>query len=317
LRKINAIVKAICAAILVAVGYVSVKADSPESVVAKMRSGLADLSGIENAALAYKCRYKLVSKGEPLSESSFTVKRSGKSLLVVMGNSLMLLTEEVLVCLEKKPGSSDWALARFSRSNPSEMFKKNIGNLGPVVYPMTSTFAEENVSVFFDNSKSSVMSSLARDDGAIELAFSRKEMISEGETEPPSEGTMLVSPKNFFAITRIQQTTAVVDPKTGPYAFQSVLVRKITGEADSTQCQKIERFAINGSTGEEISRETFEFQPMPGTALDPAEFTVAYYNVPVPKAAPEDNPTPWWGRWYIPTGFLLLIGAIILRRMVR
>ncbi len=81
-----------------------IKAQSVQEVVSKIRSGVAELSSIENATVAYKCRYKLISKGEQIKDKEIVVKRNGSSMVFLMGKMVVLINDDYMACLEKKPG---------------------------------------------------------------------------------------------------------------------------------------------------------------------------------------------------------------------
>jgi len=316
LIKIKLLVKIIFCVILFGDAFTHIKAQGVNDFVSKIRSGVAELSSIENATVAYKCRYKLVSKGEQIKDKEIVVKRNGSSIVFLMGKMVVLINDDYMACLEKKTGQKDWALVSFDRSGIYVKFKKLVKEMGNSIHPLTCVFNGETIKDVIDDPTFLATSATVIEDGLIELKFKRNDYNPDGKPRQPWTGAMVVSPKNHYALLRLQQTIPDFDFSGKAYLLQSQFDRKMIGESGSLRCEKIETVALNGSTGEELSKAVLEFHRLPGVTVDPAEFDLAYYNIPLPNDAPEDRPGVWWG-WYIVGGIFLLIAAIIFRRMAR
>jgi len=282
--------------LLLSLALGAVSAESPIAVVAKIRSGLKELSAIENATPVYKCHYKLTSKGEVIREDDLIIKQKNKSLLISVRNNLFLLSNDFFVCLEKSSKQGEWVLVKASRTNPVGLFKNSLGFMASAAHPLICTFSGETLMEILDDPTFQAKSVSDRQDGLIELGFHREVPSKDGSPKLPLSGVMVLSPKNHFAVTQWQQT--LIDPKIVSYPYQSQFTRQMVEETGSLRCKRIHAVALNGSTGEELSSETLEFYPLTASPLDPAELTLAYYNIALPNEAPEDNLGTWWG-WYV------------------
>ncbi len=274
----------------------TVSAESPRAVVAKIHAGLKELSAVEIATPVYKCHYKLTSKGNVLREDDLIIKQKNKSLLISLKNNLFLLSNDFFVVLEKSSKQGEWVLVKASRTNPVGLFKNSLGFMASAAHPLICTFSGETLLEVLNDPTFQAKSVSDRQDGQIELGFQREVPSKDGSPNLPLSGVMVLSPKNHFAVTQWKQT--LIDPRIVSYPYQSQFTRQMVGETDSLRCQRIHAVALNGSTGEELSSETLEFYPLPASPLDPAELTLAYYNIALPNETPEDNLGTWWG-WYV------------------
>ncbi len=314
MKKIKSFVKIIFFVILFAVDFTSVKAQTIKDYVSKIRSGVSELSSIENVGGIYKCRYKLTSKGSQIKDNEIVIKRNGNAILFSMGRSVVLINNDYIACIEQKTNQKDWVLVSFDRSDIYVKFRKITKEMGNSIHPLICVFNGETIKEVIDDPTFLVTSATAIEDGLIKLEYKRNDYNPDGKTRQPWTGVMVVSPKNHYAVVRLRQTIPDFDSRGGTYLLQSQFDRKMIGESESLRCEKIQTVALNGSSGEELSKSVLEFHQLPGAAADPAEFDLAYYNIPLPNDAPEDRPGVWWG-WYIAGGILLLIAAIIFRRM--
>lgn len=233
-----------------------------------------------------------------------------------MGKFIVLVNDDYMACLEKKTNQKDWVLTSFDRSDLNVRLRRLLNEKANSIRPLSCVFNGETIKDVIDDPTFSATSSTVIENGIIELKFKRNDSNSGGKPRQPWTGTMVVSPKNYYAVVGLQQTIPDFDSSGGTYLLQSQFARKMTGESESLRCEKIQTVALNVSTGEELTRGVLEFHQLPGVTVDPAEFNLAFYNIPIPNDAPEDRPGVWWG-WYIAGGFLLLIAAIIFRRMGR
>lgn len=208
--------------------------------------------------------------------------------------------------VEKGTGEKEWLLRQSDRQNPSETFKIFLGNKSQAVYPLTGLGHAKPLLAVLDDPSFRATSTSVHPNGLIDLGFEMK--IPDPQNSEilwPMTGIMTVSPKHHFAIVKWEDT--VKSPRVA-FPVKHTLVREFAGEPSDMYCKLIRYEILNGATEEVFDTATFKFLPAGKTLLDPAEFTLAYYTIPAPSDAPEDQPSRW--RWWTTVGGICLVGSI-------
>ena len=283
------------------------RSSSPEdTTLVKIREGLNKLTVIEGNNKVYECHFKFMSRGRIVRNLPLIAKRQGDLALLTWDKYLGCLGPEIMFGVEKGTGEKEWLLRQSDRQNPSETFKIFLGNKSPAVYPLTGLGHAKPLLAVLDDPSFRATSTSVHPNGLIDLGFEMK--IPDPQNSKfldPMTGVMTVSPKHHFAIVKWEETT--INSRVA-FPIKITLVREFAGEPSDMYCKLIRYEILNGATGEVFDTETFEFLPPRKTLLDPAEFTPAYYTIPTPSDAPEDQPSRW--RWWTTVGGICLVGSI-------
>ena len=303
LGKSLSISKLLCLFLIITL---AARSSSPADTLVKIREGLKRLTVIECNNKVYECHFKFVSRGSILRNHPLIAKRQGELALLTWDKYLGCLGPGIMFALEKGTGEKEWLLRQFDRQNPSESFINFLRNKSPAVYPLTGLGHAKPLLAVLDDPSFRATSTTVHPNGLIDLGFEMKKPDPlNSKILDPMTGIMTVSPKHHFAIVKWEQTT--INSRVA-FPIKITLVREFAGEPSDMYCKLIRYEILNGTTGEVADTETFEFLPPGKTLLDPAEFTLAYYTIPTPSDAPEDQPSRW--RWWTTVGGICLVGSI-------
>ena len=303
LRKSLSFSKLLCLFLIITL---AARSSSPEDTLTKIRNGLNRLTVIEGNNKVYECHFKNVDRGRIVRNHPLIAKRKGDLALLTWDKYLGCLGPEIMFGVEKGTGEKEWLLRQSDRQNPSETFKIFLGNKGPAVYPLTGIGHAKTLLAVLDDPSFRATSTTVHPNGLIDLGFEMK--IPDPQNSKildPMTGVMTVSPKHHFAIVKWEGTTI---RSRFPFPLKNTLIREFAGEPGEMYCKLIRNEMAYGATAEVYITETFEFLPPGKTLLDPAEFTPAYYTIPTPSDAPEDQPSRW--RWWTTVGGICLVGSI-------
>ncbi len=310
LRKSLPFCKLLCLFFIITL---AARSSSPEDTLTKIRNGLNRLTVIEGNNKVYECHFKYVSRGSISRNHPLIAKRKGNFALLTWDKYLGCLGPEIMFGVEKGTREKEWLLRQSDRQNPSGTFKTFLGNKGPAVYPLTGLGHAKTLLAVLDDPSFRATSTTVHPNGLLDLGFEMKYPDPmNSEILWPMTGIMTVSSKHHFAIVKWEDT---VKSHRVAFPVKHTLVREFAGEPSDMYCKLIRYEILNGATEEVFDTATFEFLPPGKTLLDPAEFTLAFYNIPTPSDAPEDQPSGW--PWWAIVGGICLVGSVGLGWLAR
>lgn len=283
----------------------------PEDVLDEMRLGLPKLALIETRMNQYECLEELKRLGVPgESRGTDIIKRYGDGILVNLGglNLRFVVNDDSAFAVEYNNKSMEWKILTFERSEFRKAFHRLLGERCLNTYPLTAFDQTQTVADFINDPTFKATSAKARADGQIELGFSSEVTMGGGKSPRIKNGVITVDPKFYYIVTAHSYTFS--ESQQVGFLIKGILIRELDRTSEQFKCKSIRVIGINVKTNQEFHRESLTFTAR-DTPVDPAEFTLDYYKIPIPNEAPEDKPKGRWP-WWATAGIVCIALSLVL-----
>lgn len=302
-------------AFLALTGRASAQPVTPDETVRAIRAGLPKLEAAEQSFTRYKYREQSSKNGQKLETSILAVRRSAAGeMLLSIGRLRIGLNSEAMFGVERPKPKGEWVVLQYQRTKPVETFRDTLKDRWAAFTPLTGIALNQSLSELLDRPTFRATSAKLNPDGLVELSYTSE--VPNGSKEPFHEvGSLIVSPRQHYVV--LEATHTVLDPPPAAPKVRAKFVRTVDDLGSVLRCRTLSYIGTDEKTGRELARDICEYTDYSTEPVDPAEFTLAYYQLPTPMIAPEDIPPSRWP-WWVAGGGALCVGlSLVFRWLAR
>ncbi len=276
----------------------------PSQVAKEIRVAASRLQAAEDRLEAWKCTIESSSGGQASKPLTTTVMRHNTALLVKINDEVSVFNETGYFSVKSAQNNLAWVLIQHKIAmKPNET--RQLIPIDYFTYPLATLSNTQNIIKFLDNKTLNLIRARSISNGLVELEFEYA-IDREGPGNKKSEihGTLTLDPNLDWLVMKYLMTSS--GGLMGP--VKSTMSRQVIRDGDQTRV-----VAIDSTSDDEKGRISqkikYTYQYFPNNSVNPAEFTLAYYNLIAPgyEEVYEDKPKFNWTRWGI-----IGIGCIVL-----
>lgn len=264
-----------------------------QDVVSAIRVGLPELESAERSLSKYVVRESTSKNRQKTKVGNLVVHRSGQKLLLRAGRYSYCLADDTMFMVEKNKQTEQWVVHYHDRQQPGESFRKRLTQRAAAIYPLTGIDLTRTVRELLDKPTFQATSVTIKPDGNIDLGYVLD--LQQGRNPYIETGVLSVSPKFHYIV--VAKNCRSHGPQV-PSPLRTVFTRTLDDSGGVVRCKSVKVVGSVEATGLEGANDTYEFSDYSTDPVDPAVFTLDYYKLPTPTAAPEDRPPtrrwPWW-----------------------
>ena len=270
--------------------------DLPANQVVKdLLSGTARLQAAEIRQSTWECIPVYIRGGGKPGSGTYLVKYLGASVLVNAAQTTKSEHYRTInsgvetFSMESKTSGRTWVLRNYQKRKPDDAKPLTTGDDQFVICPLTAVSDHSTILQLLDKESFTATRARRVAKNRIELDYDLPDGTAKGL------GTLTLDPDLDWLVIRSTNTTTSPGGASGHTAFSRDAVR----DGDRIQVKSISYEAEVKGKPQYGSKSTYTFKLLAPETVDPAEFTLEYYNLSAPESvvAYEDRPKFNWILW--------------------
>jgi hypothetical protein len=299
---------------------------SPEQVLRDIRAGIPRLQSVEGRLRAWECRLEVTGGGSDPRSASMTVKRAGQSVLLQyqlpgVQRQVAVMTETEVFAVSASRKEESWVLTKHVKSNNQQDLKSAIA-ITLASHPLTAVSDGVGIFEFLDRPEFKPTGVRKVAENRVELDFQYSQPSGDPAlSKSQTRGTLTLATDLDWSVVRlVSRTTGGDHAQLGHSDFK--MDRRIHRDGDLIRVSEVTQYS--STTDARYSSTTnCKYVPLISESINPAEFTLPYYNIVAldEVEAFEDQPKFNWQLWgslgVICLSLSLVLTWIVYRRKRR
>jgi hypothetical protein len=274
---------------------------STETTLKEVRKGIKQLEKMEASVTSYLCTDEGTAPNNKYLRK-YQVNQKANDLLISFDRYKVCVTGSLCFAAKNQLNSNNWILERHDPNGGRLALMKIIDNCDFVLHPLT-TMNDQRIAEILDSSNFRASNAFRLSTGEVELKYTIEE---NGDT---ITGVITMDPRLHYLVTKAQTTTNL--KKAGLLATTS-FSRAILESTNGIQFGNIITETKEEKIGFVMNKRNFTFKSTPEIQADPAEYTLAHYNITIPDYdVYEDRPQTNWFLWGC-IGIACLVLSVVL-----
>ncbi len=268
---------------------------SASQVVKELRSGIARLKAEEVRLSTWECVAEWSRGGEKPTSGTFLVKRHGASVLLDITQTLKpdhlraVKNDSEMFEISSKTSSRGWVLSGHVKPISDDIWHKALSDGRFAVYPLLVASGKSTILNLLDDK--SFVPTRARKvaENRVELDYE----VTDGDST--GRGTFTLAPDLDWLVVRLTITHTSPSGGSGRTTFSRDAFR----DGDQIRVKSVAFEAGVEGKPQYGSKSKYTYKLLAPDTVDPAEFTLAHYNLIAPETpdAYEDRPPFNWRIW--------------------
>lgn len=223
-----------------------------------------------------------------------------------------------MFAVEKSKGSGSWALLKYQRTDVENGWRRQVDKDHPIYYPLQAQRGEFTTLQMLDDPEFKPTRARRVAPDRVELDYIYRLPASEQGNRTKVDGTLTLATDLDWLV--VKSVSHAAETPLG-YPVDSVLIRDAERAGEVIRAKSVTMDFIHAETKKAFNTRKYTFKYLSSETVDPAEFTIEYYNLVAPDHdVYEDRGVNWllWGG--IGVGCIALsvfLGWFIHRRMRR